>query len=126
MNVKIEKTQEELNLELYSKLTDELEKYKEELLSMSSAELLEHAYKFAGVKHRMMLYFGCNDLEANEAEVLLKAENTLDILFDAWENGGEQYMDILGDVIMEKASAMVREAQDQNVKKGKARDREER
>ena len=125
MNVKIEKTQEELNLELYSKLTDELEKYKEELLSMSSAELLEHAYKFA-VREDIVLYFGCNDLEANEAEVLLKAENTLDILFDAWENGGEQYMDILGDVIMEKASAMVREAQDQNVKKGKARDREER
>jgi len=39
-------TNEELNAELYHKISDEFEAYKNELLSLPSNEILEHAYAY--------------------------------------------------------------------------------
>ena len=64
-------TNEELNTELYRKMSDEFEKYKEELLGLSSEEILEHAYAYT-VKQDILFTMEEYDLSDKQAAVLLK------------------------------------------------------
>ena len=91
-------TNEELNTELYRKMSDEFEKYKEELLGLPSEEILEHAYAYT-VKQDILFAMEDHDLSDKQAAVLLKSEHPLEDVFSRWENHEGHYMDEIRDII---------------------------
>ena len=91
-------TNEELNTELYRKMSDEFEKYKEELLGLPSEEILEHAYAYT-VKQDILFAMEEYDLTDKQASALLKSEHPLEDVFSRWENHETFYMDEIRDMI---------------------------
>ena len=69
-------TNEELNTALYQKMFDEQERFRDELLSMSPAEVLDHAYEYT-VREDLLLTLEYHDLEDGQAKALLKLKEPL-------------------------------------------------
>ena len=78
------KTAEELNAELYEKVSAEFEEYKNNLLMMSPEEMLEHAYAYA-IRSDIVVALEYHELRARQAQALLNADNSLDEIFSKWE-----------------------------------------
>lgn len=74
------KTAEELNAELYEKVSTEFEEYKNNLLMLPPEQLLEHAYAYA-VRSDIVIAIECGSIHARQAQALLKSENALDEIF---------------------------------------------
>lgn len=72
---------EELNLQLYNKMSAEFEKFKEELLNSSPQEVLDRAYEYI-IKDDIVLSLEYTDLTASRADALLKSENSLSDLYN--------------------------------------------
>ena len=85
-------TNEELNTALYQKMFDEQERYRDRLLSMSPAEVLDHAYEYI-VREDLLLSLEYHDLEDCQAKVLLKRKEPLKELFAQFESRETGYMD---------------------------------
>lgn len=79
------KTAEELNAELYEKVSTEFEEYKNNLLMLPPEQLLEHAYAYA-VRSDIVIAIECGSIHARQAQALLKSENALDEIFGKWED----------------------------------------
>ena len=79
------KTTGELNEELYRKLSKELEEYRKELLSQTPDEILKQAYDYA-IRQDIVLSLEYHDVNAKQAQVLLRTDNALDAIFTKWEN----------------------------------------
>jgi len=101
-------TNEELNAELYHKISDEFEAYKSELLSLPSNEILEHAYAYT-VKQDIVLSLEYNDVSDKQAKVLLKSEHPLEDIFSRWENHEGHYLEEIQDIIVCTANEKLRD-----------------
>lgn len=86
------KTTGELNEELYRKLSKELEEYRKELLSQTPDEILKQAYDYA-IRQDIVLSLEYHDVNAMQAQVLLRTDNALDAIFTKWENLETDHMD---------------------------------
>lgn len=91
-------TNEELNTKLYQQMSEELDEYKDELLSMPSAEVLEHAYAYT-VKQDIVLAMEELNLSDKQCKALLRENNPLEKVFERWENHESHYMDDIRDMI---------------------------
>lgn len=109
---------EELNLQLYNKMSAEFEKFKEELLNSSPQEVLDRAYEYI-IKDDIVLSLECSDLTASRADALLKSENSLDEVYDAWMESESSHMDEIREVLDSAAESLIRDAQHQREAKAK-------
>ena len=119
------KTAEELNAELYEKVSAEFEKYKDNLLMMSPEQMLEHAYAYA-IRSDIVVALEYHELRARQAQALLNAENSLDEIFSKWENLETKHMDCIRDAIECKANEISREEFKKEIRERKAKERDER
>ena len=92
------KTAEELNAELYEKVSAEFEEYKNNLLMMSPEQMLEHAYAYA-IRSDIVVALEYHELRARQAQALLNADNSLDEIFSKWENLETKHMECVRDAI---------------------------
>ena len=102
------KTAEELNAELYEKVSAEFEEYKNNLLMLPPEQLLEHAYAYA-VRSDIVIAIECGSIHARQAQALLKSENALDEIFGKWEDFEKNHMDTIRRAIECKANESSRE-----------------
>ena len=119
------KTAEELNAELYEKVSAEFEEYKNNLLMMSPEEMLEHAYAYA-IRSDIVVALEYHELRARQAQALLNADNSLDEIFSKWENLETKHMECVRDAIECQANALSREEFKKELQERKARERDER
>ena len=119
------KTAEELNAELYEKVSAEFEEYKNNLLMMSSEQMLEHAYAYA-VRSDIVIAIECGSIHARQAQSLLKADNTLDEIFGKWEDFEKNHMETIRTAIECKANQISREEYKKELQERKALERDER
>ena len=119
------KTAEELNADLYEKVSAELEEYKNNLLMMSPEQMLEHAYAYA-VRSDIVIAIECGSIHARQAQALLKADNTLDEIFSKWEDFEKNHMETIRAAIECKANQISREEYKKELLQRKARERDER
>ena len=91
-------TNEELNTALYQKMFDEQERYRDSLLSMSPAEVLDHAYEYT-VREDLLLSMEYHDLDDSQTKALLKRDEPLKELFAQFESRETGYMEIVRDTI---------------------------
>ena len=109
---------EELNLQLYNKMSAEFEKFKEELLNSSPQEVLDRAYEYI-IKDDIVLSLENSDLTASRADALLKSENSIDEVYDAWMESESSHMDEIREVLDSAAESLIRDAQHQREAKAK-------
>lgn len=109
---------EELNLQLYNKMSAEFEKFKEELLNSSPQEVLDRAYEYI-IKDDIVLSLEYSDLTASRADALLKSENSLDEVYDAWMESESSHMDEIREVLDSAAESLIRDVQHQREAKAK-------
>ena len=102
------KTAEELNAELYEKVSAEFEEYKNNLLMLPPEQLLEHAYAYA-VRSDIVIAIECGSIHARQAQSLLKSENAIDEIFGKWEDFEKNHMDTVRRAIECKAKEISRE-----------------
>ena len=119
------KTAEELNAELYEKVSAEFEEYKNNLLMMSPEQMLEHAYAYA-VRSDIVIAIECGSIHARQAQSLLKADNTLDEIFGKWEDFEKNPMETIRAASECKANQISREEYKKELQERKARERDER
>lgn len=113
---------EELNLQLYNKMSAEFEKFKEELLNSSPQEVLDRAYEYI-IKDDIVLSLEYSDLTASRADALLKSENSLDEVYDAWMESESSHMDEIREVLDSAAESLIRDAEHQREAKAKEGER---
>ena len=101
-------TNEELNLELYNRMSDEQEKFKEELLCLPAEEILEHSYAY-NIREDILLIMQEINLSDKQATALLKSEHPLADIFERRENNESLYMDELRDNIECHANEVLRD-----------------
>ena len=109
---------EELNLQLYNKMSAEYEKFKEELLNSSPQEVLDRAYEYI-IKDDIVLSLEYTDLTASRADALLKSEKSLDDVYDAWMDSESSHMNEIRDILDSAADALIRDAEHQREAKAK-------
>ncbi len=113
---------EELNLQLYNKMADEFEKFKQELLNSSPEEVIDRAYEYV-IKDDILLALEDNDLMASRADALLKSENTLDDVYNAWMDSESSHMDEIRDILDSAADGLIRDAEYQKARDAKGGER---
>ena len=119
------KTAEEVNVELYEKVSAEFEEYKDNLLMLSPEQILEHAYAYA-VRADIVIAIETGELHARQAQSLLKSDNALEEIFSKWEDFESKHMENIRTVIECKANEISRAEFVKEVRERKARERDER
>ena len=119
------KTVEELNAELYEKVSAELEAYKNNLLVTSPEQILAHAYDYA-IREDIVLALEYFDLHARQAQALLKADSVLSAVVEKWEGWKNNYMESIQEAIECKANEISRAEYIKDVRARKACERDER
>lgn len=119
------KTAEELNVELYEKVSAEFAEYKNNLLAMSPEQILEHAYDYA-IREDIVLALEYFDLHARQAQALLKADSVLSAVVEKWEGWKNNYMESIQEAIECKANEISRAEYIKDVRARKACERDER
>ena len=119
------KTTSELNEELYRKLSEELEEYRKELLSQMSSDILKHAYDYA-IRQDIVLSLEYHDVNARQAQVLLRTDNALDVIFAKWENLETNHMDHVRNAVECAANEISRREDIAKLRVRKARSRGDR
>ena len=84
-------TSEELNKALYDKMEAELKRYGEWLVSQPPDEILRGAYEY-GVRQDIVLYLQDNDLDDEQARVLLDMDSPLYNTFNRFEKQDTGHM----------------------------------
>ena len=97
---------EELNKALYDKMGAEMERYRQELLSLPSEEILKNAYEYA-VREDILLTMENYDLDDERARALLDSETPLADAFQAVEGENIGYTDMIQRCVWKKANSLL-------------------
>ena len=100
-------TNEELNIALYEKMCDEQKRFKAELMEKTPAWILDGAYEYC-IREDIVLCMETLDLSDKQAKALLKLENPLAKIYEAWGHSETRHMEHIRDTIMCKANAEIR------------------
>lgn len=100
-------TNEEINNQIYEKMSAEQDAYQKWLVSLPTHEILEHCYEFA-VREDILFSMESNDLTERQAKALLKSATPLaDVFrkFEKWETG---HMQNIWDCVEARANEVIR------------------
>lgn len=97
---------EELNKALYDKMSAEMERYREELLSMPPDEILKNACEYA-VREDILLTMENYDMDDERARALLDSETPLADAFQAVEGEDIGYTDMIQRCVWKKANSLL-------------------
>ena len=100
-------TNDELNTRLYEKMAAEQTRYRDWLLTLPPAELLQHAYEYS-VREDIVMCMEEMNLPDKQAKALLKAKNPVSDIFKSWEDRETGYMDQVRDTLESKANEIIR------------------
>ena len=101
-------TPEEFNTQLYQKMYDSQEKYRDWLLSQPPEEILNHCYEYT-MREDILLSMECNDLPEQQCRALLKLDDPIADIFKDFEDRETDHMDNIRDTIECRANAILRE-----------------
>ena len=96
-------TNEELNMRLYDKLTDEQKTFKEWLLAQPPEEILNHAYEFV-VREDIVLAMEEHDVSDEQAKALLASPDALSEICEDFIDREDDHMDNIRDCIDSRAN----------------------
>ena len=114
---------EQLNQALYDKMAAEQERFKHNLLGLSTEEVLDHAYEYA-VRQDILVEMEALELPADQAAALLASPTPLADVYQKWSDVETRHMEDIRDVIEELADTQVKaqeEAHDLPLYRGNAR-----
>lgn len=101
-------TNEDLNLELYLKMSAEQERFRSWLMTLPPKEILEHSYEYT-VREDILLAMEEHDLPDRQCRALLKSSSPLADVFRHYETWETCYMDDLREAVDSRANLAVRE-----------------
>lgn len=101
-------TNEELNVNLYTKMRHEFESFRNFLMGQPAEEILRSAYEFA-TKEDILYCVQENEFSDKQCKALMKLEKPLDAVFQHYEKHGRSRMPDLYDAIEGKANVLMRE-----------------
>ena len=99
-------TPEELKSRLCEKMEVEFNAYRDQLLSVSPQEILNHAYEYV-IRDDIMETLDGATLSDKQMETLLKAESPLEKIVQVYKCKDTEYMDMILDSIVEAASSVM-------------------
>lgn len=102
-----ETNKEDYNAELYFKMAQEQDRFREELMSMPAEEILKHAYEYT-IREDILLSLENNDISDKQAQALLKSQHPLADVFDRWEHHESHHMEEIQDMIECRANEVMR------------------
>ena len=101
-------TNEELNFNLYTKMRQEFESFRDSLMGQTAGEILKSAYEYA-VKEDILYCVQENEFSDKQCRALMKLEKPLDAVFQHYEKHGRSRMPDLYDAVDAKANVLLRE-----------------
>ena len=99
---------EELNTQLYEKMKDEQDKYREWLLTQPPAEILNHTYEYT-IREDIVMCMEKAELAPKQAKALLKSPCPLGDCYEVFNKLEDGHMDDIRDSIDSMANRIVRE-----------------
>lgn len=99
----------ELNTQLYQKMFAEQEGFRAALLTMSPAEILEHAYEYV-TREDILLSLEYSDLSAKQAKALLQTDTPLADIYTKWEDRETDHMTDIWDTVENRANELLRQS----------------
>lgn len=100
-------TNEELNTRLYEKMAAEQARYRNLLLMLPPAELLQHAYEYS-VREDIVMCMEEMELPDKQAKALLSSKSPVADTYEKWQNRETGYMDQVRDTLESKANEIIR------------------
>lgn len=100
-------TNEELNFNLYTKMRQEFDSFRDSLMGQPAEEILKSAYEFAA-KEDILYCVQENEFSDKQCKALIKLEKPLDAVFRHYEKYGRSRMPDLYDAVDAKANAQLR------------------
>ena len=100
-------TLEKLNTELYRKVFEEQEKYREWLLSQPPEEILNHSYEYT-IREDIVIALEYHDLSDKQGRALLKSKSPLADIFRDFEKRETDHMDNIRETIECRANDLIR------------------
>lgn len=100
-------TNEELNTELYQRMHEEQVNFRNELMTMSPSEILDHANEY-WVREDILWCVEYHNFSDKQCRALLKQKEPLAYIFDHWENAETDHMDWIRDCCEASANELVR------------------
>lgn len=104
---------ETLNSKLYQKMFAEQVAFVQQLKDLPPAEILNHAYEYS-IREDILLSLEYNDLSSKQAQALLRMEQPLQAVFNAWENHESHHMEEMWDMVESCADQKARQNKDKN------------
>lgn len=101
-------TTEELNVRLYQQMAAEQAKYREHLLTLSPAEILELAYEYA-TREDILIAMEHNDLSDRQAQTLMKSDTPLEDVFRHYEKHGAGRLGDIWNMVEARANEALRQ-----------------
>lgn len=94
-----------INANLYGKMEETFQDFTNWLLKQSPEIILDHAYEYS-IKENILLVLEYNDLNESQANVLLAADDPLDLLYNHLGDSATISLDALRSLIEEKADEL--------------------
>jgi len=91
---------------LYEKLSDEFDRFIEELKGLPPDGIIGRAYEKV-IKEDILSCFYEDSLTDAEAQALLDLENPLDDLYTEWQESDVSFMDSVRDIVDNKAKSLL-------------------
>lgn len=110
-------TAEELTTILYRKMKAEQETYRNWLLSLPPAEILNHTYEYS-VREDILMALEERELSAEQALILLDSPCPLDDIYQEWQKRDTGYMSDIRETIEDRANEVLSREGANTEKKG--------
>lgn len=102
-------TQEEVNKALYEKMRAEQDRYRNWLMSQPSEEILRNAYEYSTKEDILFTLQEYGDLDAEQAEALLKTESPLSGVYNTYERQANGHIPVLRECMEHLAEEVIRQ-----------------
>lgn len=96
------------NAALYEKVCAEQRRYREWLLTLTPAEVLDHAYEYSMREDIVMSMKDENLLSDRQAEALLDSPAPLSDIYKDWQNQETDHMDDIRETVICRADDVIR------------------
>lgn len=100
-------TNEKLNTRLYEKMAAEQTQYRNWLLTLPPAGLLQHAYEYS-VREDIVMCMEELELPDKQAKALLRSKTPVADIYEKWQDRETGYMDQVRDTPESKANEIIR------------------
>ena len=102
----------DLNYNLYEKMSDEQDYYRQWLLSQSPEEILNHAYEYA-MREDILMAMETQELTDTQAQALLGSRTPLTDVYRYFDRVETDLMDVIRDCISTRANDILRTQEEQ-------------